>query len=1760
MIYFLFNNLLIAMKHILLNDQLQIVDEGTGIIDGELVTCPTQKQFPGFKQKAKYNPQSLPYFINGPFPIEVTFPHFKNNYHTLDDIYVLYGQFESHRFYNKELYLPAADKPSTGEDKLFHGYTIQSFLSFIHTLSELPFTLVLLPEVKIENEKEDEVNHEFPLEQGLVSSSNVIFVTWPDTVESMNAFLMGLCWHVAGITFGYFIRCPLARNPYVKLDAKNDEKHVEATVPLIEYQLNHLWVIVGLRGYLYIKLLKQIFGPSFVQYYTFKSIEMILEIEEAGNIPSVAEFYVKRVNGSHVVNNLDCTTAHRYFVSKCTLIMYGLSKRVGDQAMDQFTSNLLKKCSKFDKKQNNPDDLASSERSIYDAFEESKTNNFTSFLHTLNSNEFIKKLQKLTTYNFQDYLKQYIFYPGLPILEISYQYNKRKGAIEIDISQSKTIPGGPIFTGPLAIKIQEPDGSYEHVLDVQKQVQQFEVRYNTRYKRVKRFRNVDTEDVMFHRDINSIVVSEYAKPEDEAMEYLRVDCDNLWIGRIVLQQSEYMIAQMVLKEVDVRTQIQGIKVLKASKEPPAATVLFRILCNHRFHPLVRSEAAFALKEHHLLGMYYLLQYIKRFWCENDNVDPFNSPHTILNYSLFIHGNELGVKLELEVKKPQLYKYLFFTPLVLKLNDFCNFGQYTVAVSAIQALSMIRIDRKQITIPAIRENSLGMSSAIAQRLNAVQNQNFNRAETTQQAGINSLQSNLASPLQSPPNLLSYQHQQLQAYHQQMSLQTMSVLELPSMLEGVAPPLIRKLSIDMLKLSDNRSNQFHDDDYLASLVNAIYNAFIPKLQPDAADDSENIDNEEIIGDHIHHANFLEIVDIVGKAYRGKHDLASIHPPHIDYHLFKRAIFQVDSVRVRFEGKLRYSKTVSACIKFLSHSMLLDLLDVDLSRILPHTLSTNHILVRLQSFESLMLLNAFEYKSFLNYFLMTLCSDKDLELKESLAQMLISFSRILVFQNGKEEYSHGIYKILKTDVSKQLPLFVYLDDYFNKYEFMHLIQQVLTCNISNTMKKNINEVKQLVCEPRNIITSDLDLQKDVVPAPQIKKLKIKLSSNIVNKVEKEHESVRKAHIYITELRTHPKSGFLLAPADEVNFFSVESELKGKSEVDIVDFVSKIRGLFFKYLDHYKGSDTYSDIFIIYKDFELRVLVINRIGLKMDPFNVEMLKTILIACYENHLPLDFKALFRQVDDESLKIGPLKDLIFELPPADLEKIQPVIDQYNLSDIQNELISLAELNEDESDKPMVNQVLLDIWNSLNDHDRSLCFREPIDPVALGIPDYFNVIKQPMDLQTIYTRLNNNEYGEVTKFRDDVILMLQNCYTFNSPGIQVYQDANTLESFFRQKWLSYYPQIPVPRLASEKVVHKPIPKDSLVTSAMQQTLCSDFNVRQVLNNLKKRKEAALFLKPVDPVALNIPTYPEIVKNPMDFQTINDKIGNDEYEYLSEFVEDVELVFSNCWLFNPPGSYIHGAAIELKKQLKIELSRSNLSSKPKKVQSVPKPAIDISVVDDMNDLEIGILEIQVIESAIRKEMAKKAAIPFLEPVDVVRLNIPQYKTIIKTPMDFSTLLKKLNGGYYQILSQFFENLFLIFENCYTFNTTNHPVSVLAKQIEQGCVKARVSIVQNIIKRHEKLKATTYEESGKSDIYKSISKLSYPLSEMEQIYETVSDDHENLFEIRCKIFEYAKDKQHRFNIIKAFDNVAKELSGIDSKKRKKADSDPKRKKSKY
>ena len=83
---------------------------------------------------------------------------------------------------------------------------------------------------------------------------------------------------------------------------------------------------------------------------------------------------------------------------------------------------------------------------------------------------------------------------------------------------------------------------------------------------------------------------------------------------------------------------------------------------------------------------------------------------------------------------------------------------------------------------------------------------------------------------------------------------------------------------------------------------------------------------------------------------------------------------------------------------------------------------------------------------------------------------------------------------------------------------------------------------------------------------------------------------------------------------------------------------------------------------------------------------------------------------------------------------------------------------------------------------------------------------------------------------------------------------------------------------------------------------------------------------------------------------------------------------------------------------------------------------------------------------KEMSKHPhCVWFLDPVDHVRLNIPDYPSIITSPMDFSTIRKRIEENLYDTVESFADDMRLVFRNAITFNTArDNPVHIAAREM--------------------------------------------------------------------------------------------------------------------
>ncbi|AFM98861.1 chromatin remodeling bromodomain-containing transcription factor [Encephalitozoon hellem ATCC 50504] len=220
------------------------------------------------------------------------------------------------------------------------------------------------------------------------------------------------------------------------------------------------------------------------------------------------------------------------------------------------------------------------------------------------------------------------------------------------------------------------------------------------------------------------------------------------------------------------------------------------------------------------------------------------------------------------------------------------------------------------------------------------------------------------------------------------------------------------------------------------------------------------------------------------------------------------------------------------------------------------------------------------------------------------------------------------------------------------------------------------------------------------------------------------------------------------------------------------------------------------------------------------------------------------------------------------------------------------------------------------------FLEPVDPVKLGIPDYPEKIKHPMDLSTIRKKLDAKEYSGPEGFDSDMKLMFNNCYTYNPPGTVVHDMGKALESVYNDMMEGMPQEVSKKRKKTEvpAVVRPKQVKRSIKPIEVMKTEDYEF-CSEVLNDLVRPKHKAYnwpFLEPVDGDL--VPGYYSVIKEPMDMQTMRNKLEQRKYHSVEEFGRDLELIVENCKKFNAPGTEVYACGQEFERAIKAHMEKT------------------------------------------------------------------------------------------------------------------------------------------------------------------------------------------------------------------------------------------------
>ncbi|GAW82719.1 bromodomain protein [Plasmodium gonderi] len=94
-----------------------------------------------------------------------------------------------------------------------------------------------------------------------------------------------------------------------------------------------------------------------------------------------------------------------------------------------------------------------------------------------------------------------------------------------------------------------------------------------------------------------------------------------------------------------------------------------------------------------------------------------------------------------------------------------------------------------------------------------------------------------------------------------------------------------------------------------------------------------------------------------------------------------------------------------------------------------------------------------------------------------------------------------------------------------------------------------------------------------------------------------------------------------------------------------------------------------------------------------------------------------------------------------------------------------------------NEVMMNLLNKLIAFDKKRVFLYPVN--VQFVPDYLNIIKEPMDFTTMKQKIQNFKYSNFQEFEKDFFLIINNCYTYNDKSTIYHRIAENVENYYKK---------------------------------------------------------------------------------------------------------------------------------------------------------------------------------------------------------------------------------------------------------------------------------------------------------------------------------------------------------------------------------------------
>uniref|UniRef100_A0A8C5R7N0 Protein polybromo-1 n=1 Tax=Leptobrachium leishanense TaxID=445787 RepID=A0A8C5R7N0_9ANUR len=405
-------------------------------------------------------------------------------------------------------------------------------------------------------------------------------------------------------------------------------------------------------------------------------------------------------------------------------------------------------------------------------------------------------------------------------------------------------------------------------------------------------------------------------------------------------------------------------------------------------------------------------------------------------------------------------------------------------------------------------------------------------------------------------------------------------------------------------------------------------------------------------------------------------------------------------------------------------------------------------------------------------------------------------------------------------------------------------------------------------------------------------------------------------------------------------------------------------------------------------------------------------------------------------------------------------------------------------KPILEQLLESVTSAAHPTGRIISELFQKLPSKVHYPDYYAIIKEPIDLKTVSQRIQTGYYKSINAMAKDIDLLAKNAKTYNEPGSQVFKDANTIKKIFALKKSEIdFTEFAKSSLRSRNRRSAQGDRLSAITMALQygseseedaslnastiryeegesegESITSFMDISSPLYQLYetvrlcRNNQGQLIAEPFFhlPSKKKYPDYYQQIKNPVALQQIRTKLKNQEYENLDHLESDLNLMFENAKRYNVPNSAIYKRVFKLQQLMqakKKELARRDLDIEDgdSMISSAPSDAGSSKRKSKKNlkKQRMKILFNAVLES---RELGTGRRLCELFMFRPSKKDYPDYYKIISEPMDLKTIEQNIRTEKYSGEESMMEDMKLMFRNAWHYNEEGSQVYNDAHALEK------------------------------------------------------------------------------------------------------------------